>query len=361
MFNFSQKIELFPEKIICALHNEVGASLSTVFLDLSTNICNFDCYFCDSKFLPKQPQQFSTERLMQIADELHQLNVDSVLLCGDGGEPFMHTGIVPLVRKLYNYGIHIGVYTNGSILREDIKEILPMFDFIRVSLNASDEQTHKLIHRYKQADYWKAIKEFVSSALTCNVNIGASFLILKENYKEMYAVSRLSKQIGMNYIEFKPAYIVDYKLDSFMYEESVRQAIIEGYHESISLQSDDFRVVPNNQLTDYLKGMTDITSSISQCRCVTSRLRLVISPSGCYLCTPYRGHTEYSIGNPQLSSIQEIWYGVRHRELWNLECRYKCPYYEQNQVLLKFQKGESSFAQHRNLISKNATTQKSFL
>lgn len=364
MFNFSKKLKLYPEKITSALNDKVADSLSTVFLDLSTNICNFDCYFCDSKFIPKPKQQFSTERLLQIADELHQLKVNSVLLCADGGEPFLHIGIVSLVKKLHDYDIHVGIYTNGSILRDDIKEIFPMFDFIRVSLNASNNYTHRLIHRYKQVECWEKVKEFIQNALIYNKNVGASFLILKENYKEMYSAALLCKKLGMSYIEFKPAYTINYKIDSFMYCDAIRRSIMNGYNQSISLQSDIFRIILNNQLNDYIEGSTDITISSSSCKCVTSHLRLVISPSGCYLCTPYRGQLEYSIGNPQVMSIQEIWYSLEHEKLWNYECVYKCSYHEQNQILLKLHQEKSSFFHVENSINdkeENSITQKSFL
>jgi hypothetical protein len=60
----------------------------------------------------------------------------------------------------------------------------------------------------------------------------------------------------------------------------------------------------------------------------------VVSPRGCYLCTPLRGQLDKSIGNASTRSLVEIWYSSRHTALMHQPCKLRCTYHEQNELLL---------------------------
>ena len=47
-------------------------------------------------------------------------------------------------------------------------------------------------------------------------------------------------------------------------------------------------------------ALTELRSSRP---CLTNRLRLVVSPRGCYLCTPHRGRMDKSIGNARTKEL----------------------------------------------------------
>lgn len=116
MFEFESKMHFYEDKINEALKEGIGNSLSTVFLDLLTNICNFECTFCDAKqFFNVKDNSFSNERLEKMVEELISLKVDSVLLVGEGGEPIIHPYFNTFSRKLLDANIKLGIYTNGSI------------------------------------------------------------------------------------------------------------------------------------------------------------------------------------------------------------------------------------------------------
>ena len=84
MFDFNSKLAHFPEKAQACIRDGIHRSLSTVFMDLVSGVCNQNCIFCDGKYLPLERRMFETERLMRLADELVSLGVDSVIIVGEG-------------------------------------------------------------------------------------------------------------------------------------------------------------------------------------------------------------------------------------------------------------------------------------
>ncbi|MBQ4369389.1 MAG: hypothetical protein II784_00155, partial [Oscillospiraceae bacterium] len=76
--------------------------------------------------------------------------------------------------------------------------------------------------------------------------------------------------------------------------------------------------------------------------CLTSKLRMVVSPNGCFLCTCFRNVPDYSLGDPCSNTLNEIWYGEKHIELLKRDCCLKCTYTEQNDFLLKLRSGDVS-------------------
>jgi hypothetical protein len=60
---------------------------------------------------------------------------------------------------------------------------------------------------------------------------------------------------------------------------------------------------------------------------------MVVSPTGCYICTCFRNIDEYSIGDPNTQSLKNIWYSDRHLELTRRTCKLKCTYFAQNEYL----------------------------
>lgn len=363
MFEFESKMHFYEDKINEALKEGIGNSLSTVFLDLLTNICNFECTFCDAKqFFNVKDNSFSNERLEKMVEELISLKVDSVLLVGEGGEPIIHPYFNTFSRKLLDANIKLGIYTNGSIPKKSIIKTLDRFDFVRISLNAGTQDTHKKIHRYRGNIMFDNVLKFIKSVSSANQNsVGVSFVILKENIHEIYEAAKLTKENGANYIEFKPAYLSDYSIDKELYKNNLLK-LRKQIDKAKKLEDSNFKVILNNQLKfidnkDFSLKIEEMTLLKTSRKCITSKLRMVVSPTGCYLCTPHRSKKEYSFGNPKNDSLVDIWNSLKHSSLLQKECNLKCAYHEQNQKLLELKEKNEKF------ISKieNSLIQDSFL
>lgn len=349
MFDFTEKLNFYEDKVNEALRDDIGLSVSTVFLDLLTNICNYDCIFCDGKRLYNiKDNSFSKDRLDRMVLEFQELKIDSIILVGEGGEPLIHPYFDGFSRKLLESSINLGIYTNGSILRNATFETLANFSFIRISLNAGTNSTHKAIHRYTTKDSFENVISFIKECGRLNKNsVGVSYVIVRENIDELYLAAKLALECGANYIEFKPAYGVNYTIDKYIYETNIEN-IIHQLNMAKELESETFKVILNNQLkffiqNDFESNVERITLLENPRKCLTSKLRMVVSPSGCYLCTPKRSKAEFSYGDPKTQSLVEIWYSKMHQELLKHDCGYKCAYHDQNEKLLSFQQAGRKF------------------
>ena len=356
MFDFIDKLKYYPDKVNIALSETIGKSLSTVFLDLSTNVCDFNCFFCDSKFYKLPKCSFSRDRLLELIEELKELKVDSVLICGEGSEPLLHPNFTEISQKLIDSGFYVGIYTNGSIIDDGIIDVLGCFDFVRISLNAATWQMHKKIHCYTRSDVFDTVVKFISEISKVNKNTGVSFLLLEENICEMFTATRLSKRIGAKYIEFKPAYLKNYNINKTLYTQ--KTDIFEQIQKSQSIEDDNFKVLLNNQLRAFSDNVSEIIYQDTAINCLTSKFRMVISPTGCYLCTPHRSKNQYRIGDPNKQSIKEIWFSDLHKEILQRKCNYKCAYFAQNKYLLDLKNSNIPF---QSTGDNNNINPKSFL
>lgn len=355
MFDFIDKLKYYPEKVKIALSDKIGHSLSTVFLDLSTNVCDFNCFFCDGKFYKLPQSSFSRNRLLEIIEELKTLKVDSVLICGEGSEPLLHPNFKEISQKLIDSDFYVGIYTNGSIIDVEIIDVLSRFDFVRISLNAATLQMHKKIHCYTRSDVYDTVVKFISEVSKVNENTGVSFLLLEENICEMVTAAELSKKLGAKYIEFKPAYLKNYNINKKLYTH--KTDIFEQIQKSQSIEDDNFKVLLNNQLRNFSDNVSEITYQENALYCLTSKFRVVISPTGCYLCTPHRSKNQYRIGDPNNQSIKEIWFSDLHSEILQKKCHYKCAYFAQNKYLLDLKNSNMPFQSSVD----NSINPKSFL
>jgi MoaA/NifB/PqqE/SkfB family radical SAM enzyme len=346
MFDFVVKMNFFQDKINSALDGRVERSLSTVFIDLVSNQCNHNCIFCDGKFYEIEPKLFGRERLDRMASELEALGVDSAVIVGEGGESLLNPDFSFFAKRLSAAGIHLGLYTNGGIANEEIFQALADFDFVRVSLDAGCAATHQKVHGYEGRNDYDKVRDFIRKASSLKgPEVGASFIILRENVKEIYAAAKAAKAAGAGYLELKPAYLPDYGFRWNIFSES-GLALSQELERCEALHDEKFKIVVNNQLQRYLEGETDAKdmTRLKESRpCLACKLRMVISPTGCYLCTPHRSKEEFRIGDPMEQSLLDIWNGPLHRSKMGNPCFYKCAYHDQNELLLQLQTENRSF------------------
>lgn len=81
-FDFTSKLGFFPHKAANAVHLNPLGSLSVVYLDVNTNICNHACTFCDGFYRPLQTRSIPTHRLLQLVGSGNCLGFASLSMLG---------------------------------------------------------------------------------------------------------------------------------------------------------------------------------------------------------------------------------------------------------------------------------------
>ena len=344
MFDFNSKLAHFPEKAQACIREGIHRSLSTVFMDLVSGVCNQNCIFCDGKYLPLERRLFRTERLMRLADELVGLGVDSVIIVGEGGESTLHPAFCDFAGRLLSAGVHMGLYTNGETLSGAVAETAAKFDFVRVSLDAGRNETHNAVHRSHTPDVFdRIVSQLGAFSKIKKGSLGVSYVVLPENIDDIPLAAAICEAQGVDFLELKPFYSPEYTFDIPMYQSLAEK--LRRYYAEAAAACKRTRVVLNNQFDEWLRhgfAPRDLTRLETGRPCLTSKLRLVVSPNGCFLCTCFRNVPAYNLGDPSETPLDEIWYGEKHRALLAQPCRLKCTYTLQNDFLLEMQAGKAS-------------------
>ncbi|MBI3817278.1 MAG: radical SAM protein [Planctomycetes bacterium] len=344
-FAFEQKLAWHRAHVDEALKPGIGRSLSTVFLDMSAVACNHACVFCDGRFYDAQPASFTTERLFELCLEMYDLGVESVIFVGEYSEPTLHPGFIQIARALGKLDMHRGIYTNGSAADPEIVRVLCNFNFVRVSLDAGNARTHRIIHRPDGGEHFDKALSFISLvAAETKGEVGVSFVLLPANITEVAQAARAARSSGADYFEIKPFYGPEYSFDASVFA-AMRAELLSQLALCRALENPQFKILLNRQIQDALDSETadyDLTRVAQPRACLTSKLRLVVSPRGCFICPPYRGNLKKSLGDARATPLREIWHGARHGELLSELCNRRCVYHEQNEHMLAVRDGRAA-------------------
>ena len=188
-----------------------------------SDLCNHDCPWCAyrtegyasnqhfGETLPdgtvtQNPRRFiPPEKAIEILDDAAALGVGAVQFTG-GGEPTVHPDHLRIFNYALSLGLECALVTNGCILREGAfnwRDILPRFKWLRVSLDAGTPETYAAIRRVPPGTFYRAISNLTALASACpNVTLGASFIVMKENWTECSEAARLAREAGASSIRF---------------------------------------------------------------------------------------------------------------------------------------------------------------
>lgn len=104
MFKNKELMKYLEEGIIPPVHVQF----------IPTNRCNANCSFCSCSERDKKLEMPISE-IREMVPVLRALGCQSVTITG-GGEPLMHPDIIEIMMLLDDYGIKIGLVTNGTLI-----------------------------------------------------------------------------------------------------------------------------------------------------------------------------------------------------------------------------------------------------
>ena len=318
----------------------------------TTEVCNLACPGCISEDLVCNRTSFSRERLMGIAQELYEIGTKAVVLIG-GGEPLAHPAVGELIEYFGEHDIHVGITTNGYFIPRYMDQIAKYAAWTRVSMDAATPETFAKLRPAKDGTnvFEHILDAMRELAAKKTGRLGFSYLIrteadgfgLASNIHEIYDAAVLARELGCDYVEFKPSYAyAGGKPHSLVIhsKERMREAReqLERLHD---LVTDRFQVLTAINLEDSLRCVEEPQEK-SYHDCPSAHLRTLICPSGVYVCPYWRGKDAFRIGMADRESIREIWHGERRRAVMSrldpcTICNFHCLRNETNYEVLKIQ------------------------
>lgn len=311
----------YPEKII-AFSDRVkawqsGLPVVPVGIDIElTYVCNHACRWCSySSLLRPSGPRLPLALVVHCLDWAKENHVGSILYSG-GGEPTLHPDFRAIMDATQQRSLDFAIFTNGSTLLHLAKAIPESCRYIRISLDAGTQATHKALHGAKAnslAEIGRALQ--LIRAQVPQTLLGLSYVVTEDNCREAAEAYELAKRWGIDQLFFK--------------REVSLERLPNGFDiEWVDRLNDAGPSVFVRNSTAFRGHKTKV--------CHTSPLKAVVDPEGkLYICCARRSSDDM-IGDLRENSFSEIWCSKRHRSVWSAlnlsECR-DCRMRQYNEIV----------------------------
>lgn len=287
-----EKLMVHHEKISTLL--EASHSIDSTYpisVELSiTNNCNLKCVYCSDNDLRNRQgiaESLTKEALFRFFDQLKAGGTKGVVIEG-GGEPTIHPDFEEIIGAIAERGLAVGLITNGT--KRMSPELLKLFEWIRVSLDASTAQEYYLL---KGVDAFERVLSNIHYYAEHCKTVGVGYVVTNNNISAVEPLVQRMREFGISYIQFRP--VVD---SPELYPEGEDLSYLHFY------QTKEFAIITDGMKENASTGNGDLP-------CVSHSLTTVITADGSvYLCGRLNIHSWIQpIGNINENSFDEIWTG----------------------------------------------------
>jgi len=226
--------------------------------------CDQDCSFCayrmsgytsnelfvgDSetdKYGHNNPLRYiPTERALSLLDEIKEVGALSVQLTG-GGEPVQHPEHERIFQHALSLGLRCALVSNGVQWSNKLTtEILPEFDWVRVSIDSGNKSSYARIRRTAPKNWdtvWNNIHLLSDSIGAGNTQLGVGFVVTPDSWKEIRDFTRLAKASGAHNVRFTAVFSTeDEKPFELIYAKIMKEINLSR----ISFETESFKVFDN--------------------------------------------------------------------------------------------------------------------
>lgn len=282
-----------------------------------SNRCSHGCVWCHYAHthtkgplagkVARPPGAVSSGDLMEwilakrILKELAQAGVLSVTFSG-GGEPTLHRQFDEIAEYAYSVGLELGLYSHGGHIDDERAEtIKQLFKWAFVSL---DECTAEAFKASKGVNRYDAVIAGIKRLVAAKgkADIGVGFLIHQDNWRDIHDCVRLGKELGVDYVQFRPTILYDQAQPDKLIETDtawIHHAIgrLNAYKGNAFVEADTERF---ERYANWQGHGYDT--------CYWSALQTAISPNGCmWRCTNKTEHPDALLGDLSTESFGAIW------------------------------------------------------
>lgn len=319
-----------------------GINIYPVYIEISPiGACNHRCIYCALDFMEYQPRFLDRNILRERLSEMGALGVRSIMYAGEG-EPFLHKDICGIINDTRKSGIDVAVTTNGALFEERFADnVLADLDWIKVSINAGTKDTYARIHRTKDSDFERVIKNMAYAAKVKRKNkhrcvLGMQLVLLPENVKELFLLAKIAKDIGMDYLVVKP-YSQHPLSKTSRYKDIKYSRYMRLAEKLAKLNNNKFNVIFR---IHTMQKWDDASRNYEHCLALPF-WSYIDSGGEVWACSIYLTKEKFRLGNINKSTFQQICQGSKRIKLmrWAGEkldtnkCRINCRMDEINRFL----------------------------
>ena len=285
-----------------------------VDIDL-TNVCNQDCYYCNSAdFRREVPVQKKYREYIALLDKLagwrahtpNSYGTTHTITYPGGGEPTVLTGYENVIEHTIDLGFLTSITTNGSKL-DRLLEIVPVeklrkIAWIGIDVDAGTEALYEQIRRSLTAKslfsrmYYNA-KELIN----IGVNVDFKCLInpMNDNYEAMHDLFKMVKELNGRGLYFRPVII-----------DGIAHIITEDTLAMLNKLSIEFGV-PHHVNTNKT-----LPRNYKRCHQMF-HFPVFCADGKIYICCEGKGNPQFELGSWDTEDFRDLWLNERHFEIYN--------------------------------------------
>jgi len=307
-----EKLFLFPDKIgqIVSATKDCPDISYPISVELSlTNRCNLNCIWCSDKELRKRlKDDLNYETFKELIDDLAKGGVKGIVIEG-GGEPLLYQKFNESIEYIRSKNLACGLITNGTRIID--KKVLSLLDWIRVSLDASNDEEYLQL---KGSDKFEKVLFHVSHASKYCHTVGIGYVVTNQNTSSLDPLILRLRDIGVRYVQFRSV------IDHPELSTNINLAYLKRYN-----FQPQFSILSDGMKENCING-----NHSKPCK-AHSLTSIITADGGVYLCGRLNKYEWVEpIGNIRLNSFQQIWQGAKRKEQANLVlssefCHHYCP------------------------------------
>lgn len=304
-----------------------------------TNRCNHNCRLCayrsqsyNSSQLFNPKDEIPYDKAIEILDSFTALGVRAIQFTG-GGEPLCHPQVDDVFEYVAESRMEFSLVTNGTLMSDKMKEILPLASWVRVSIDAATSKTYSQ-YRHAPEEHFKVACDNIAILAKKKENgvLGVGFVVTKFNYHEIYQAVRLARDLGADNLRISAAFQAE-RLDHFksFFEEARDQAsrAVEDF------SSKDFTVFNlfNDRINDMFVGRQ------SYGYCPIKELQTYIGADlGVYVCCMWGYNRQGLIGSLKDQTFHRLWKSKEKQQWFKghnpiRDCPVPCMYQGKNEFM----------------------------
>lgn len=159
-----------------------------------TNRCNLRCIYCFGQYGEREVNDFATEELLNIIDELSQMGTKIVSI--SGGEPLLRDDIGEIIKAVKRKKMICLMNTNGLLIERHFASLREL-DTICIGFDGNEVEND--LNRGKGS--FKRIIEGIKIAKELNIPVHTVCVITKNNINCVEYIINLAKEMGFS-VEF---------------------------------------------------------------------------------------------------------------------------------------------------------------
>lgn len=291
-----------------------------------TNLCNHNCWHCINwGWRQKSPASMPPGHALKLVDFFKEWGIKSV--CIGGGESTLHDDLVPMLYRLKENNIEIGIATNGGshLTEEKLKAMAECCDWIGFSIDAGDEGTYSKIHGVNKNEFYKVL-ENMEWLTDKGADVTYKMLIHPAMIHTILSAAKRAKAHGATGIQMRPVGWVNIERTKGQLPlnfKPILPLLIEQVEAARELEDDNFKVYCILQ-----KFGKELETKVKFSRCWAAPLTITASADEWWtnccdimdrewnkMCTHY----------PDPEKILKFWNSDKHRKLVESIDPKQCP------------------------------------